>query len=241
MKAASQAALRMKRFFFVTCLLTISAGTASSASGTGISTAVVFSKTRFLSTEDATATLSITNDTASAISFDTGVALLVRSGTQWKEYLQLRTISHVEAAPSIQIAPSERYTMAFRLPSCRVYSDPCTEDVIARYTIVVGGAAKQYETAIPRYEFVPDPTATYDIPGLSGNRPTFIAPGIAHDTVFPDRLMIEFTASSSEVHPPFTKSPALVNELAQAFSDAGVTMGQPALTLTETPGKHSCT
>lgn len=126
--------------------------------------------------------------------------------------------------PSQRIEPGARYVTQIELPRCDVYSDPCTQDVRVKYTVVLGKAERWYTASLPRYEFVPDPAATFDFPGLSGNRPIFIVPGVARDTVFPDTMVLEFTASPSEPHPPFTQAPALVSELSKTLSEAGVSV-----------------
>jgi hypothetical protein len=209
------------------CLLFWASESARAGLGAGdVSTSLLLTRTRFLSTEKPSATLTIVNQTTGTVSFAPySIEIFVRSDSGWEEQRHLLTVSHVIRGSPTQIAPSARFEMSLALPSCTVYSDPCYEDVLVRYTLDVDGSARAFQTLLPRYEFVPDPTATYDVPGLSGNRPTFIVPGVANDTIFPDTLLIEFTPSSSEAHPPFTTTPDLVGELAHALSKAGVQVG----------------
>lgn len=218
--------VRIKSLILATCLLSsASAGIAAGANHSGVSTSLVLNKARFLSTEKATATLTIANQTSQAILFPWySIVFLVRSGSRWEEQSILKVISRMPTP--MRVAPYSTFTMSVNLPTCTVYSDSCTEDLIVKYPIPVGGETRWFQTALPRYEFVPDPTATYDVPALSGNRPVFIVTGLARDTVFPDTIRIEFTASPTAVQPPFSATPALVGELVQALNKEGVATGE---------------
>ena len=189
-----------------------------------ISTTVVLDRAHLLSSQKATATLSIANQSTAPVFFSpSSVSFLEFSGSTWRPLQRLRSITMPERA--VRIDARSRFTTALELPSCAVYSDPCTEDVVVQYTILANSQAAAYSVQLPRYEFEPDPAATYDVAGLTGNRPVFIAYGMARDTVYPDTLVVECAASPSEVKPPFTSTPRLVSELALTFTRAGVALG----------------
>lgn len=61
-----------------------------------------------------------------------------------------------------------------------------------------------------------DATATYNVPGLRGNRPLFLTYGIARDTIFPDTLVVEISGRVSGLHPP-SATEALEVALEAAF------------------------
>jgi hypothetical protein len=190
----------------------------------GVSTSLVLERTKFLSTEKAEATLTIVNKTTAPVFFSKcGLTFFIRTASGWSQRPNCTSITHIISPDRIE--PSAQFVTQIELPKCDVHSDPCTEDVRAKYPVFIRKNPQWYTSSLPRYEFVPDPSATYDIPGLSGNRPLFIVPGVARDTVFPDTMALEFTASPSEAHPPFTHAPALVSELATTLSQAGVSVG----------------
>jgi hypothetical protein len=217
----------MMRFTLAALCLLICAPIAALAdsSDAGISMSALLNRTRFLSTEKAVATLAIANHTSQAVSLEPfSIVFLIYSGSQWREQLRLAAVSHIP--PPIRIAPFSRSVMQVNLPSCTVYSDPCSENVIVRCSIKIDDKATVYQAPVPRYEFVPDPTATYDIDGLTANLPVFVAEGSASDIFFPDTLLLAFTASSLAVHPPFTTTPNFVFDLAEAMKSAGVPVDQ---------------
>lgn len=196
---------------------------AAAPADSGVATSLLLGRTRFLSTEKAVATLTIDNETTQTILFSWDEMFLVRAGPRWIEEGGVKTITHVRAPT--EIPALSRFTALLDLPSCTVYSDPCFQDVIAEYAITSRGAATRYQTRLPRYEFVPDPTATYDVPGLTGNRVAFIVPGVAHDTIVPETEVIQFTPSPPMSLSPFAETPALVSQLAEALRNAGVKIG----------------
>ena len=214
---------RMLRLtLIIVCLLVAATESARAGAGNpGVTTSVVLGRTRFLSTEKAAATLTIVNETPRTIFFAPyAIVFLIRSGSQWLERPRLTTISHV-LSPT-QIAASSRFVMSLALPSCAVYSDPCSEDVVVKYAIDADGKAMPYQTALLHYEFVPDPNATYDIDGLKGNRPIFIAEGTATDSFFPNTVLLAFTESQSKGPPATSCDEKLADQLAAVVENAGL-------------------
>lgn len=192
---------------------------------TGIVASITISSTRVLSTEKAVATLVIQNNTAKTVSFSpASIGFLIQSGSTWEESPLYRTISHI--APVYQIPPSLSRAASFNLPSCVVYEDPCTENVVVRYSVSVDGSTKRFQVPVPQYEFVVDPTATYDLSELRGNRPVFITEGAASDTFSPDTVLLAVTAAPSEPHPPTSCSGDLVDQLKEYLRTVGLSVSR---------------
>lgn len=215
---------RINRFVALCCVSIIFAGGPGRAETADRSVvgSITISSTRILSTQTARATLTIQNNTAKAVSFAfASIEFLVRSGSTWEQSPLYRVITRMP--PIYVIAPSSSRAVSFSLPSCIVYSDPCAENVIVRFTLNVDGSPQVYQVPVPQYEFVADPTATYDISGLQGNRPVFITEGTASDTFYPDTVLLAVTAAPSEPHPPTSCSGDLVDELREYLRSVGLT------------------
>lgn len=203
-------------------LCVTSAGYANA--GGGVTASVVVKQNRFLSTETPQAQLTVVNDSQHPVFFNPcGVQFLIYSRTGWHRRSACTFMASIRA--SARIDPSTRYSAGINLPLCQTYSSPCAENVIVEFSLFDGKTSRLFTSRLPQYEVVPDPTATYAVPGLRGSRPLFIVPGVARDTFFPDRMVLEFTASASEAHPPFTSTPRLVGELVTALTKAGVSVG----------------
>ncbi|HZZ65903.1 MAG TPA: hypothetical protein VFE17_10420, partial [Candidatus Baltobacteraceae bacterium] len=121
-----------------------------------------------------------------------------------------------------RINPGDTYVRKFDLPSCFVHSDPCTQNVMLRYAVYQGRQSFWIETRLPQYVFVPDPTATYAIDGLRGNRAVFITRAIARELATPENLDVDVAASRSEPQPPFKTAPPLVADITTALKAEGV-------------------
>lgn len=183
-----------------------------------VSSTLVVDHTRLLSTEKARATLTIVNSSPERVYFDWyGLTYHLLDGSGRVEQVQYRGMP--VATP---IAPGARYVRSIDLPACPVHSDPCAQNVMVRYAVYQDHVPLWFEKRLPRYDFIPDPTATYEIEGLRENRPVFITPGIARETVTPENMRVDFTASQSEPRPPFTTTPPLVADLAQALRKKGI-------------------
>ncbi len=186
------------------------------------SLSVTLDHARVLSTQHAMATLTIVNRSGAPVYFDeTSTIFYVRTGSEWTEQ-RLHSAAESIAFPPHDVQPGARYAKAIELPSCRVYSDPCTEQIVMQYRVGEAGAYQVYRTPVLRYELVPDPTATYNAYGLNGNRPAFLTYGVAQDTIFPDTLLVKATIPAAEVHAASFGGPTMEDALVAAFRKLGI-------------------
>jgi hypothetical protein len=137
-------------------------------------------RSTFLSTESASGHVVVTNTLPVEISFlPAFVTYLIRDGSgQVHEEPRIRTIGHLVAPTSV--AAGATYSFDIPLPDCDVISDPCTMHVALEYFIgAQDGRSFKVQSAEKTYTFVPDPTATFRVDGLVGNRPLLMVPGTA--------------------------------------------------------------
>jgi hypothetical protein len=186
---------------------------------TGVVTSATLTRTTFLSTEDAQATLSVLNGTASQVVFDLGEAKLrVYSNGTWEERPYcLRDCWRAEP----QIAPGAQRTFSIKLPSCEVFSDPCAEEVILEYSIKASGVTHIYTVRFPQYRFVPDPNATYR--DVKDGVAVYLTQGRARTTVVPSLGDVSIlTAPSTSFS--FVSPPTIFAEIANIFRGAGLSV-----------------
>jgi hypothetical protein len=186
---------------------------------TGIVTSATLTRTTFLSTEDAQATLSVLNGTASQVVLDLGgTKLRVYSEGTWQEWPYCRRDCW-RAEP--QISPGTQRSFPIKLPSCEALSDPCAEDVILEYPVKASGQTHNYTVHFPQYRFVPDPNATYH--DVKDGVPVYLTQGWARTTVVPS------LGDVSILTPPSTSfsagsAPTIFAEVAKIFRDAGLSV-----------------
>ncbi len=179
-------------FFTIMC-------TASTGAENRFHTSVTLDRILIPSSQDATATLTIVNNSNAPISFDdAGVVFLERFEKQWLARPRY-TGGQAIVTQAQHIAAHSAFKTSITLPSCQVQSEPCTQDVVMQYRVGEPTGYRLLRTPVLHYEFVPDPAATYRLVGLSGNRPAFLTYGVATDTIFPDSLIVKAAASEAEM------------------------------------------
>ncbi|HET7815107.1 MAG TPA: hypothetical protein VFL13_12120, partial [Candidatus Baltobacteraceae bacterium] len=144
-----------------------------------------------------------------------------------------------EQMVTIIIEPGKTFRRDIPMLHCDVLSDPCTQTIKVTAGLSVPGTTgllTVHSNSI-RYQLIPDPTATYQIGNLNGNRPIFLSQGVGSDAILPDSLVVEATAAASEPQPAFAQPPPLANDLAAAFRASGVSVGGVDYDATDKPWK----
>lgn len=154
----------------------------------------VLERTTVLSSEDAVAKLTVTNGSTTPVRLETGnITFLSYVSGEWT----LSRYCYRDCWRSfVQVEPAAEKTVRIRLPSCQVLSDPCSENVVMQYDIKQRDETRNYKVQLPPYQFVADPTATYDISGLRGNLPVIVTKGFARDSIVPNSISITITTAS---------------------------------------------
>ncbi len=117
---------------------------------------------------------------------------------------------------STTIPPGEQRSFDIRLPGCQVLSDPCTERVAIK-VILNENDPRAFQAVISEeesYQFVPGPTATFEITDLRGNRPVLVTQGDAHGSLRQDVLRVAFATMPGP--------PAAIPNLSDVFSSRGL-------------------
>lgn len=203
-------------------LLTLGVVTPSPAGDSaGIVTSAKLTRTTFLSTEDAQATLSVSNETASEIVLDLGSARLhVYSNNSWEESPLCRRDCW-RARSRIPTAGQRTFTV--KLPSCDALSDPCVENVSIDYPIQANGQTHIYTTHFPQYRFVPDPNATYR--DIKDGAAVYLTQGRARTTVVPTSVDVSILSPPSASF-SIASPPTIFAAIGAMFRNAVASVGQ---------------
>jgi hypothetical protein len=159
---------------------------------------LVLDSTRILSTERAGATLGIVNSTARDIGYDPlEVVFEIRDANgQTREERMITSISMLPGTS--WIAPGQHQSFTVHLPGCEVYIDPCSMQVAVNLGLRLKPSGfVPLTTNYVAYQFVADPTATYQVDGLRGNQPLITARGDARDTFPQDRALLTLRFNSA--------------------------------------------
>jgi hypothetical protein len=153
---------------------------------------------RVPSTQTASATLTIHNGGAIAVSFvHDSVEVRVVSGERPSSAPRW---GGVASAQLVSIDPGGVYRVPVMLPRCRAILTPCDLSAEVRFDVVSGGSTRTIVSDTVAYTFVPDPDATFDVPGLGDNRPLLLAVGNGTGMLEPDALMVDiWTGSQSDI------------------------------------------
>jgi len=175
------------RFAFVAAFVSLfiaglAMGAADEISSVPVVTFTV-AKATYLSTESPTGSIEINNTTANELYFyTTSIVFLIRDPSGVREDRWIKAFGMVPR-PFI-ILPGKQQTFDVPLPKCEVTSAPCSEHVSIRLSVAPKvGNGSDITTNEQSYAFVPDPTATFEVDGLTNNRPLLIAQGEAQATI----------------------------------------------------------
>jgi hypothetical protein len=151
----------------------------------GPSVKLVVDASQVLSTEHVRSRLIIDNPTSSnLLYYTTSVEFLVRDANGHIDKRHwITAITHLPVPFTIAAGKTQQFGIP--LPECDVNMDPCSMHVSVQLSLYSKERQKGYDltTNAVSYTFVPDPTATFRIEGLRGNRPLVIGQGDARGFV----------------------------------------------------------
>jgi len=169
-----------------------------------------------------TATITIVNQSSRPYVYDeAAIRFLIYSDNGWRDQFP-NGIADTHFISGVTVGSGRTYRTVVPLPRCEVLSDPCRQQVIIEYRAGLPGNLQTFRSPILHYEMRPDATATYEVDGLSGNLPLFMAYGIVRDRIVPDTLLVRFDTTQAELRGPFPRDPPLQLDLVQDFKRAGL-------------------
>lgn len=194
-------------------------GALLAASSPQLSSSVSMGQIRLLSTQAPHATLRITNTSGTPLVFDDRYTVIwtYASGTWTQHALHIADRDFVQP---VSIAPGTTYTGSVPLPACEVTSEPCLQNAVIEYRAGSRDALQTLRSNVLQYEVVPDPAATYAVSGANDGHPVFIAYGIVRDTIYPDTLLLRFSAAAAPSFPVRDVQALIVEMLRAAGVDA---------------------
>ncbi|HYK52050.1 MAG TPA: hypothetical protein VEV38_00755 [Candidatus Eremiobacteraceae bacterium] len=168
------------------------------------------------SSADVVGTLAITNASGEDLGYSpTMVSFLIRqpNGAQ-REQPMITIIGHPFSP--FWISAGERREFRITMPSCEVIADPCSEKVALKFYLTTRSWQRiEFETDEKAYRKVADPTSTFEVAGLTGDRPLILARGEAEGEINRDTAEFRFDYTGDD-H-------ALSAAVTAAFTHAGLT------------------